>query len=282
MSSLSEYAEFILNSQDLESKLIPPEKNLTDDLGKVERIIPQEPARNSRIRMTDEKTKIPRLEHLNESRNVGLSLHHFANHELMAIELFAWAILKFPNAPLGVRKGFLKSLEEEQEHFRLYQIRMEELGVEFGERPLNRLFWKQISRMQTLEKFSAVLSISFEGANLDFSTIYKQAFEFHGDLKTAYIMQTVFEDEVRHVKRGLSVLHKSQPVHMDEWDYYQSLLEYPFTPRRAKGYFYIPSTRYKVGFSKSFIEKLGNYTDQYTGRVHLSSLEKVGINIHDN
>ncbi|MCC5816427.1 MAG: DUF455 family protein [Leptospira sp.] len=279
MSSYSEYAEFILYSPDLESKLTPPDSHLTDSLAPQKLDPPSIPTRHSSIAMTDEKSKIPRLEHLNDPRNVGLSLHHFANHELMAIELFAWALLKFPDAPAGVRRGFLKSLQEEQSHFRLYQMRMEELGIGFGDRPLNRLFWKQISKMETLEKFSAVLSISFEGANLDFSQVYKQAFAFHGDEKSATIMETVFEDEVRHVKRGLAVFKKTKPNDMNEWEYFQSLLEFPFTPRRAKGYFYIPETRRRVGFSEPFIESLGKYEDQYTGRVHLSSLEKVGIDI---
>lgn len=274
MQTYSEYAEFILRSPDLESKLLPPPGDLKDDTRFID--IPS-PSRDSKIALSDEKSKIPRLEHLNDTRNVGISLHHFANHELMAIELFAWALLRFPDAPSGTRKGFLVSLREEQEHFRFYRNRMHELGVEFGDRPLNRLFWKQIPGMQTLEKFAAVLSISFEGANLDFARIYKQAFLFHGDTKTAEIMEKVYQDEIRHVKRGLVIFQRSKPTNVNDWNYFTSLLEYPFTPRRAKAYFFIPATRKKAGFSDEFLKSLENYQDQYTGRVHTASLAKLGI-----
>lgn len=289
MATFTEYAESILRSADLESKLLSPPEDLEDDAvypdfatassRKIPSnfVIPEEPARSERLSMSDTKSKIPRLEHLNDPRNVGITLHHFANHELMAIELFAWGLLKFRNAPQGVRKGFLVSLAEEQKHFKLYRDRMMDLGVSFGERPLNRLFWKQVPYMQTLEKFAAILSVSFEGANLDYSRIYHQAFQFHGDQESAGIMDIVYEDEIRHVKRGIAILRKSIPDGMDEWSYYQSLLSFPFTPRRAKGYYYIPDSRREAGLSENFIQNLGNYQDKYTGRVNLASLEKVGI-----
>jgi uncharacterized ferritin-like protein (DUF455 family) len=239
--------------------------------------VPSIPARSIEIQMTDEKVKIPRLEHLNRPENVGLTLHHFANHELMAIELFAWAICKFPDAPPSMIRGFLASLREEQEHFRLYRVRMSHLGVKFGDRPLNRLFWRQIERMQTLERFTAVLSLSFEGANLDFTQIYSRAFRFHGDIETANIMDTVYRDEIKHVKRGYSYFKKLVPENGSEWETFQSLLEFPFTPRRAKGYKYFPDTRRKVGFSEEFIQKLGDFSDLQIGNVHQASLEKIGI-----
>jgi uncharacterized ferritin-like protein (DUF455 family) len=287
MRTYSEYADFILNSPSLEAKLTPPPEAIIDDClepdfaDSASRRIQfrDEPVRSEGIQMSDTKMKIPRLEHLNDPRNVAISLHHFANHELMAIELFAWALLKFKDASSGIRKGFLISLNEEQKHFLLYRSRMEELGVGFGDRPVNRLFWKQIPKMQTLERFAAILSVSFEGANLDYSIIYKQAFLFHEDEKTANIMQTVFEDEIRHVKRGVAILKKYQPDSMTDWEYYTSLLEFPLTPRRAKGYYYLPESRRKVGLSENFIQELGNYEDIYTDRVNLSSLEKIGFEV---
>ncbi|OCC30252.1 PF04305 family protein [Leptospira interrogans serovar Canicola] len=43
---------------------------------------------------------------------------------------------------------------------------MKKGGMELGDRPLNFIFWKQVPKMQTLEKFYAVMAVSFEGANL--------------------------------------------------------------------------------------------------------------------
>ncbi|WCL48809.1 DUF455 family protein [Leptospira sp. GIMC2001] len=280
MKTYAQYAEWILRSPNLEDKLLPPPEDLFDDRTDKfvdSQIIASAPEREYSIRMSDEKSKIPRLEHLNNPRNIAVSLHHFANHELMATELFAWALLKFPKAGPGTRRGFLKSLIEEQYHFKLYRERMQELGLGFGDKPLNRLFWKQLPRIQTLEKFTAVISMSFEGANLDFTKIYKQAFSFHGDDKSADIMNIVYEDEIKHVKRGLAVFNKTKPESLSDWEYYNSLIEYPFTPRRAKAYHFYPETRKRAGFSDSFIDDLQNYEDIYTGRVSKKSLEKVGI-----
>ena len=46
--------------------------------------------------------------------------------------------------------------------------------------------------MQSFEKFSAIMSLSFEGANLDYATIYKKDFEQFEDIKSAEIMEIVF------------------------------------------------------------------------------------------
>jgi uncharacterized ferritin-like protein (DUF455 family) len=184
----------------------------------------------------------------------------------MATEIFAWALLKFQNIPDKSRQDLFCSLQEEQKHLKLYLERMQELGIEFGERPLNGIFWKYIPLMPSFEKFSAIMSLSFEGANLDYATIYKKTFEQYEDEKTAEIMEIVFLDELKHVKRGLKVLQRRENQSISEWDYFLSLLDHPFTPRRAKGYFYIPDTRRKVGFTEEFILKLAEYKDEFSNR----------------
>ena len=56
--------------------------------------------------------------------SAGRLLHFFANHELLATELMALVLLKFPDAPAAFRKGVLETLKDEQEHTRLYIERM--------------------------------------------------------------------------------------------------------------------------------------------------------------
>ncbi|MCB1178648.1 MAG: DUF455 family protein [Leptospiraceae bacterium] len=264
MNTINEYCLHILKSDKLSEKILQPPLELKD-ISK-EFVIPEKPAREDKIRFSEKKSKIPRLEHLNQKLNRGVAIHHFANHELLAIELFAYALLKFQDIDESYRRDLFASLQEEQKHLKLYLNRMNELGIEFGEKPLNYIFWKYLPLMQTFEKFSAIMSLSFEGANLDYAVIYKKTFERYDDKTSADIMEIVYRDELKHVKRGMKILKNRDDKSISEWEYYNSLLTHPFTPRRAKGYFYLPYTRKKVGFSDEFIQKLGDYKDEFSNR----------------
>ncbi|PJZ56207.1 ferritin-like domain-containing protein [Leptospira barantonii] len=273
--TLNEFARQVLLGPSLEDKLFIPIIPPVDVVSLEFSDIPSLPIREKKIQTSEHKSKIPRLEQLFNEENRYVTLHHFANHELMAIELFAWAILKFQDAPPSVRFGLYRTLLEEQTHLRMYLSEMKKGGMELGDRPLNSIFWKQVPRMQTLEKFYAVMAISFEGANLDFSKIYTMAFERFGDTEKAGIMQKVYDDEVKHVRRGYHYIKKRIPDSSSEWDHYLSLIEFPFTPRRAKGYHYFPETRIQAGFSEEFVTELERYEDEFTGRVNSRILKEV-------
>ena len=47
-------------------------------------------------------------------------MHTLAHHELQAAELFAWAILAFPETPWTFRRGLLRLMLEELGHMALY------------------------------------------------------------------------------------------------------------------------------------------------------------------
>lgn len=272
--TLNEYAQFLLSSPNLEDKLYSPEKMPEDILWP--NFVPKDkPERSSKIIFSDKKSKMPRVEHLNSEENRILSLHHFANHELMAVEIFAWAILKFQNAPSSVRKSLYKTILEEQKHLRLYLDSIREWGMDLGDRPLNYIFWKQTPNMQSLQKFFAVMALTFEGANLDFSMIYQKAFEKFGDQKRADIMQIVHDDEIRHVKRGVKVVFSDGISQDQQWEKYLDLLTHPFTPRRAKGFLYYPELRTKAGLSPEFAKALGAYSDEYDGTTNARIVKNV-------
>jgi uncharacterized ferritin-like protein (DUF455 family) len=263
--TLNEYCLHILRSETLEEKLTPPPSAIQDILD-LSLVVPEKPNRSPRISFSEKKSKIPRLEHLNQKINRAIALHHFANHELMALEIFAWALLKFQNADSLVRRDLFKTLKEEQKHMGLYLLRIRELGMDFGDKPLNSIFWKFTPLMKSIETFSSIMSLSLEGANLDFATLYRKVFEINGDTESSKIMDIIYKDELSHVKRGLRVLHKIKDPEESDWKFYTQTLVFPFTPRRAKGYFYFPDTRKKVGFSDEFILKLGEYTDEFSNR----------------
>lgn len=100
----------------------------------------ESPGRSTALGFSAKQIKFPRVSsfHLDEKR--ALALHFFANHELLAIEMMAAAILMFPNQGNRFVKGLLSTIKDEQKHFSLYCRRMKKLGVEFGDYPLNDFF----------------------------------------------------------------------------------------------------------------------------------------------
>ena len=99
-------------------------------------------------------------------------LHALANHELQAAELFAWALLAFPDAPAALRRGWLGILAEEQRHCRLYIARVEASGAHFGDFPVSGHFWRKAAAIRTPFEFVCAMGLTFENANLDFTGDY--------------------------------------------------------------------------------------------------------------
>jgi uncharacterized ferritin-like protein (DUF455 family) len=225
--------------------------------------IPASPARAKSIIFSQEKIKFPKhhLFHLPEKR--AMALHYFANHELLAIEMMAAFLWKFPTLDEDdkkIKRGIISTLEDEQRHLKLYIQRMKDFGVEFGSYPLNDFFWKQMVKIQKPEQFFAVMSLTLESANLDFALFYKNIFSDVEDHKSAALMNVIFEDEMTHVKFGYYWLNKWK-MDRDLFDYYQMVLPENITPSRARGIGYQRATREKLGFEQTFLEKFEKYQD---------------------
>src|SRR5262249_16518514 len=132
------------------------------------------------------------------------------------------------------KKGILTALKDEQKHLQLYIGRMNELGYEFGDFPLNDFFWRQMEKLKTPEQYSAVMALTLEAANLDFAQHYSKLFREMGDEKTANILDIVLEDEITHVAFGAHWM-KRWKGDRSLWDYFRECLPWPMTPARAKG-----------------------------------------------
>ncbi|MFZ4712509.1 MAG: DUF455 family protein [Bacteriovoracaceae bacterium] len=226
--------------------------------------IPALPGRETKLLMSEKRTKFPKHFHLPESR--AKALHFFANHELLAIEMMAAAILFFPHKTeedIKFKKGITQTLREEQKHFKLYQARMKDFGLNFGDVPLNNFFWRQMHSLKTPEEYLAMMAMTFEMANLDFMLFYKEAFSNVEDHKTTQILDIVLEDEISHVAFGVNYLKKKREDR-DLWDYYQSLLPPPLTPARSKGLVLNKKSRLETGIDQAFLDKAINYVDHYS------------------
>src|ERR1700677_375033 len=113
---LREFAERVLFSTSLEEKLRWVE-GLTDEHPGAALATPPAPGRPAELHFKAHaagKAEFPGLHRLEDERERGRLLHFFANHELLATELMALVLLRFPDAPAAFRRGVLQTLKDEQ------------------------------------------------------------------------------------------------------------------------------------------------------------------------
>ncbi len=227
--------------------------------------LPHKPGRSGRISFSSERMKFPKAVHLNENDMKAMALHSFANHELLAIEMMAAALLVYPHSSeehLRFKRGIFSALRDEQKHLSLYIGRLNELGYEFGDFPLNDFFWRQMEKLKTPAQYTAMMSLTFEAANLDFAQHYAEIFRNFGDHTTASILDTVLEDEITHVAFGAYWMKKWR-ADKTLWEYYLQSLPWPLTPARSRGIGFDPVLHERAMNDAQFMEELKNYDDDF-------------------
>jgi uncharacterized ferritin-like protein (DUF455 family) len=259
---LRDFAQRVLFADTLEEKLAPPSTPLTDETPGKAMATPDQPGRpDALIFRVGERLPLPRFFQLGDDEERGRLLHFFANHELLAAELMALVLLKFPEAPSAFRMGVAKTLQEEQMHTRLYQRRLVECGVVFGSQPVNGFFWGLVSTMETPVDYVSRLSLTFEQANLDFSRHFAHVFEQAGDKRTAKILDRIYRDEIAHVGYGLEWFRKWKDPNESDWQSYCRRLVFPLSPSRAKGNGpFNRDGRLQAGLDLDFVNQLEVYS----------------------
>ncbi|MEZ5299491.1 MAG: DUF455 family protein [Verrucomicrobiales bacterium] len=257
-----EFAERVLFSTTLEEKLAPPPESL--DFGGVGSALagaPGDPGRPADLALqppgSRERADFPGAARLRDERDRGVLLHFLANHELLATELMALALLKFPDAPAAFRKGLVRTLCDEQEHTRLYMARMAACGLRLGDLPVNRYFWDAVSTMESPLDYVSRLSLTFEQANLDFARFFGAAFAQAGDAPTAALLDRIYRDEIAHVGYGLKWFRRWKAPGDSEWEAFGKALPFPLSPARAKGAGgFNAEGRRRAGLGDAFIAEL--------------------------
>lgn len=259
---LSDFAERILYGTELDEKLLSPE-TVTDFVPRSISHIPDYPGRPPALRLQGDgprhKVAFPGLHELENPRTRGHVLHFFANHELLALELMALMLLRFPEAPASFRMGIFHTMVEEQGHLRMYRERMEMADVEFGEIPVNAFFWRTLRDMQSPLDFVTGMSMTFEQANLDFAGYYARAFRRVGDIETADVLDIVYEEEIGHVHHGVVWFDRWRPREKSRFRAFEVLLPEGISPVRAKGTDFDIEARRKAGLDEDFIARLRLY-----------------------
>ena len=256
------FAEQVLLTAELSVKLSPVSEDFTDEQpGDARRFA--EPVRSSDLQFAPRRTapKMPAANALADPQKRGVTHHILANHELQALEVMAWTLLAFPDAPLEFRRGMAAVMTDEQRHTRMHVERAAKLGVRFGELPVNCYIWKKAMDFESVMDYLAGLPLVFEGRNLDHTLELEQAFLAAGDQRSAHIMRTIHNDEIEHVAFGLQWLRKLKPDEMSDWEAFESHLHWPLRPVKAKGEVFQQQARAECGMSEEFIEQLQRATD---------------------
>lgn len=249
------FAAGVIEATTLEGKLARPPAPLTDhDPGIAVRYA--EPVRPPGLEIVPGgHVRVPPPEGLCDPAQRVRILHALANHELQAVELFAWALLAFPDAPKAFRNGLLAILEDEQRHCRLYVRRLEELGATFGELPVSGLFWNRVPELDSPLAFVCTLGLTYENANLDFALEHIAAARTAGDERTAGVLQEVHDDEVRHLAFAWRWMRHWKDEGVGDWEAFTAA-----GPRhaaeRARGATFDRAGREAAGLDAAFIDRL--------------------------
>lgn len=243
----------ILGGQTLEDKLFSPLVLTDENPGPA--LLWDTPSRpiGMEFKKHSKEEKLPPFHEHGSLDKRAVCLHRFAGHELLAVEIMAYALLAFPDSPKHFRKGLLNTLKEEQEHVRLYTARLLEMGVKLGDLPLYKHFWSYTPFLNSPLQYLSVMSLTFEMANLDFAPLYGKSFQRHGDPSSAALMNRILQDEMDHVSFGMHWLNKLKDPQESSWDSWRKNVPERLTVKRAKGFCLFEEHRRKAGVPEEWI-----------------------------
>jgi uncharacterized ferritin-like protein (DUF455 family) len=222
----------------------------------------ERPARAPGLEMRAGVERLPRPTELGDPRARRACLRRFAHHELMAVELFAWALLLWPETHPELRRGWCLAMADEQRHFRMYLERLRAHGAELGDEPLSDYFWKHAAAIRAHARgpaaFLAAIGLTLEQANLDFTLLYAEGFRKGGDEQSARVAEVVHADEQRHVRLAVEWLARLAPEGEDLVESYREAVPFPLEAARAKGRRFSAEARRSAGLSEALIEHVRN------------------------
>lgn len=259
---IREFAERVLLSPEMDAKLAAIEPPLTDaDRGTPVRH--QEPARAANLQFAPRRTApaMPAAAAFHDPQKRAVAHHIMANHELQALEVMAWTLLAFPDAPAEFRRGMVEVMADEQRHTRMHIERARMLGVEFGDLPVNCYIWKKAMSFTSVLDYVAGLPLVFEGRNLDHTLEFAEAFAAAGDERSASLMRVIHRDEIAHVAFGIEWLRRLKSAEQSDWEAFASHLHWPLRPSKARGEVFQQEARKAAGLSPEFIERLKMVSD---------------------
>lgn len=255
---VSAFAQLILCSEKLEDKLYSPER-FSDRNPLLHQPLPAVPARASSFQLAERAgvKAFPKAKDLERNPQIAAEIFHFfANHELLALELMAWVLLKYPDLPKALRLRLATTMLEEQSHMRLYLEQMHLRGMELGALPMGSHFWNVIASTNDPREFLSGMSLTFEQANLDFARDWRDHFSHLQMQDEAQVMHQVYEDEISHVKHGLLWLRELGSPGLNDFQLHQVYLPPKLSLRKARTDSMDIEARLRAGLDMDYIHQL--------------------------
>lgn len=137
-------------------------------------------------------------------------LHAVAHIELNAVDLHWDIIARFGHVPmpLGFYDDWVKSAEEESNHFNLVCDVLESLGSHYGALPAHAGMWRAaVDTKDDLLGRLAVVPMVLEARGLDVTPGMISIFEKSGDFGAVEALRTIYAEEVGHVAYGSKWFH---------------------------------------------------------------------------
>ena len=192
-------------------------------------------------------------------------LHTFLHHELQAAELFAFAVLAFPGAPLEFREGLVRLCGVELEHLGLYRGELRQLGFEVGDFPVRDWLFGRGASVGSALEFVSLVGLGFEGANLDHSARFARWFREAGDEDGARVLERIGAEEEGHVAFAVRWFERLGGEELD-YDRWCELLPRPLTPAVFRGPTIDRRARERAGLGHVFLDRLEHEAPTSTPR----------------
>ena len=170
---------------------------------------PDRPARPEKPELLSPR-QMPRRRTGKGDKNRIALLHAIAHIELNAIDL-AWDIIaRFgSDMPLEFLDDWVKVGADEARHFSMLEGRLNDLGSHYGTLPAHDGLWQAaLATKDDLLARLAVVPLVLEARGLDVTPGMITRFESFGDREIATILQTIYDDEIGHVRAGARWFHE--------------------------------------------------------------------------
>ncbi len=193
---------------------------------------PDHPGRPAQPKLVS-PSNVPRRR-LGSNAGRAALLHAVAHIEFNAIDLAADMILRFAHhakieesSRISFIADWISVCHDEARHFMLIETRLRALGIKYGDLSAHNGLWE--AALKTKDNFAARMAIApmvLEARGLDVTPDMIEKLNKVGDLESADILKTIYNDEINHVAIGAKwFLKLAESKSRSAESYFQSLVK---------------------------------------------------------